>query len=313
MLACATACSPYNFQKEVNAFSGSVENLSDAVVEGYSSLASDREAQAQLQLTHARPQLVVAPNCAIGASASDDFCDVTVVRGQQPNLLGSSDEQRAKAKALEVLPALKDYAHALAAVTNAEDRAAFDKAVSQLSNSVGDLTKAADVAAPGASVIAPAAVDLAGWLVGTGLDQDRFDSLRRGVHAAQRPIQNIAATLGTGLELISTQRRDIIFKDIEGTLKPMGPSLSEEAYREQLADAEAKFAVLNGLRRSDPAGAAESMAKAHDALVAAVDDPNRNYGNLLKALTDFTNKASALRDALATPSTLGNGSSQKGN
>ncbi len=39
ILACVAACSPYSFQKEVTAFSGGVDQLSDAFTSGYSNLA----------------------------------------------------------------------------------------------------------------------------------------------------------------------------------------------------------------------------------------------------------------------------------
>lgn len=311
VLLCATACSPYNFQKEVSAFGGSVDQLSDAVVVGYSNLEGDRAGEAELQLIQTRPMLDVAPECAVPASTRTDFCGVFARRGRAPEIFGSADEQTGRALALKVLSVLKDYADGIVAVTNAEDRTAYDKAVSQLSDAVGNITAAANVAAPGAGVIAPDAINFAGWLVGTALDRQRFDSLKRGVHAAQKPIHTIATTLGTGLELISDQRRRIIRKDIDDSVTPMGPPLSEADYRQQLTDVETKFAILNGLRRSDPAAAAESMAQAHDALVNAVDDPQRNYGNLLKALSDFSQRAKALRGALATAAKLGK--SQKGN
>ena len=310
ILLCATACSPYSFQKEVSTFSGSVDELSDAVVTGYSNLQDDRAAEADLQLIRARAMLNVAPECAVPASTPTDFCGVFARRGRPPELFGSADEQKARAEALAVLPALKDYAHALAAVTNAQDRAAYDAAVSQLSDAVGNITAAANAAAPGAGIVAPAAINFAGWLVGTALDQQRFDSLKHAVHAVQQPIHSVATTLGAGLELINDQRRRIIKGDIDASATPMAPSLSEADYRQQLTDLEAKLAVLNALRRSEPATAAESMAQAHEALIKAVDDPQRNYGSLVKALNDFSQKVGALRDALATAAKLGK--SQKG-
>jgi hypothetical protein len=61
--------------------------------------------------------------------------------------------------------------------------------VTQLSGAVGNLAQFADAAAPGASVVAPAAVNLAGWVVGTALDQDRYDSLKKAVNAVSVPMR----------------------------------------------------------------------------------------------------------------------------
>jgi len=53
---------------------------------------------------------------------------------------------------------------------------------------------------------------------------------------------------------------------------PLGPSLAEKVYKGRLTEAETTLETLDGVRRADPAGAANSLVKAHDALVAAVND-----------------------------------------
>ena len=56
-------------------------------------------------------------------------------------------------------------------------------------------------------------------------------------------------------------------------IHPLGPSLTDAAYRQKLSDAEAAVAVLDGLRQSDPMSTAAGLVTAHKALVAAVNDP----------------------------------------
>ncbi len=312
ILACVAACSPYSFQKEVTAFSGGVDQLSDAFTSGYSNLAVDRAAQTQLGLTDSRAKVAIAASCGVPVSdlpQSQLPCELYAAGGATPGLM---DVQKTRAATRKALSVLKDYAHALAAVTNASDRTAFDGAVTQLSGSVSNLAKFADAAAPGASTIAPAVVNIAGWLVGTALDQDRFDSLRRAVNAAASPVHSVATTLGIGLETIGDARRMVLYEETRDLAARLGPSLNDAAYKQQLTEAEAAIGVLDGLRQSDPPGTADSLGKAHDALVAAVNDPSRNYANLMKAVGDFSDKAAALQTALSASSKPQTASTQKG-
>jgi hypothetical protein len=60
--------------------------------------------------------------------------------------------------------------------------------------------------------------------------------------------------------------------------------------------------VLDRLRQTDPTATASALIDAHKALVAAVDDPNRDYSSLVEAVNDFADQAAALHAALsATP------------
>lgn|SRR5579859_77121 len=294
-----TACSPYAFQQEVTSFSTSVDQLSDAVTSGYTNLASDRAAKNEFELTSTRAKVFVAASCGVPITKDNQPCELFRSGLPEPTAMRA---QELAGRALEVVSVLKNYARALAAVTNSADRTAFDAAVMQLSGSVANLAQTANAAAPGAGAIAPAAVKLAGWVVGTALDQARFDSLKRGVNFAAEPVRTIAGTLRKGLEDISSARQTVLVAEADLMAKRLGPSLDDSSYQQQLTQAEATVSVLDALRYSDPAGTADSLKTAHDALVAAVNDPNRSYASLLKAVSDFSEKAAALKAAFSASS-----------
>ena len=304
VLFALAACSPYSFPKETAAISTGVDQVSAGFEAAYAGLASDEAAKAQLDLTEDRARVAIPRSCVEPQNPLP--CALYRFGGPPP---APSDVEKTRGQTMEVLAALKDYAHALAAVTNAADRAAYDAAVAQLSAAVGAIAQSANAVAPGAGVVAPAAVNLIGWLVGTGLDQQRFDSLRAAVNVVGKPgadgvkpIHSIAATLGIGLQTISAARQQVLYEETNVLVSGLGPSLGDAAYRQRLSAAQAQLAMLDGLRRSDPTGTAQALETAHDALVAAVNDPSRSYPGLLKALSDFKAKAEALQTAFAATS-----------
>jgi len=296
------ACSPYSYPKEVAAISTGVNQLSDAFTSGYAALASDRAAALQLDLIDARAKVSVATSCDDPTMTLP--CGLYRFGGTPPAL--SAIEQD-RGKTMAAVAVLKGYADALKAVTNAADRADYDAAVAQLSGAVGALAKNADPVAPGISTVAPAFVNVVGWLVGTALDQQRFDSLKAAVTIAstpqangKAPIDTVATTLGSGLLALSSRRQTVLSDELDALVTPLGPAMTPSAYQQRLIEAQAVVSVLDGLRKADPTAAAAGLVKAHAALAAAVDDPSANYPNLLKSVSEFADQATALEAALAT-------------
>lgn len=253
-----------------------------------------------------------------------------------------------RADTMKALKVLKDYAKGLAAVTNAADRAAYDAAVAQLSSAVGALTSAAAKGMPGAGAVATASVNLLGWLVGEALDQQRYDTLRSAVltvdtplpeeggsrpgaaaaradappptdaerkaeqqrAAARKPIHIVATTFGKGLLAVSVARQEWLYEEGRVLAYRLNGSLSAADYRQRLADTQTVVAAINGLRNADPTGTAQDMAKAHDALAAALRNPKTAYADLLAAIGTFADKVAAVQSALsaAAPSATKKGS-----
>jgi hypothetical protein len=295
------ACSPYSFSNEVAGFSRGVDDLSSGFTEGFAALAADRASKTQLDLIVSRAEVKRTSSC-LTPDPNSIPCELYTGK-TEPTL---SEVEGLRVRTMSAVTVLRGYAHALVAVTNAADRAAYDAAVTQLSGSVGELAKNADAAAPGASIVAPAAVNLAGWVVGTALDQQRFESLKAGVNAVgtappggKSPIAKVAQALGAGLLALSQERQTVLIAEAGILQRRLKPSLSDSEYGQGLSDTQAVLNVLDGVRQADPTAAANALVDAHDELLAAVNDPKRSYASLLQAVGDFADRAAALQAALA--------------
>jgi hypothetical protein len=243
LLFSLAACSPYSFSKEVADLSAGVDQLSSGFTSGFSALAADRAAKTQLELTGSRARVHVASAC-LDQEERTAPCELHELGTAEPTLSGV---EQLRGKTMSAVAVLRNYAHALAAVTNAADRTAYEAAVAQLSGSVG--VTAVGTAPPG----------------------------------GDSPIATVTKSLGEGLGALSEARQEVLIAEAQILAGRLVPSLSDTDYRQGLSDAQAVVAVLDGLRQADPEAAARALVTAHDALLAAVNDPRRNYASLLQA------------------------------
>ena len=332
-------CSPYSFSKETSAMSDGVGKLSDAYTGSFSAIAADRAAQTQAQAASMRamgqkPQIGLAGTCTTEpAKDADRPCVIYVKGAGEPHWTHAELENKPAKNALKVL---KDYADALAAVTNAKDRSDYDAAVGQLSGAVGTVLSPV---APGPSVVVSAGINIFGWLVGTALDEQRFDTLRKAVtavgmplppadesasprsrnvcydpipgtkQAARAPMRLVTDTLCWGVETLASQQREILQQQAMALLNGINDGTwSNSEYAKALSDAQAAFAALDTLRRAHPGAAANALADAHDKLVKAVQDPNKSYPALMKAVGDFADKVSTAEAELTQNTSAKKGS-----
>jgi hypothetical protein len=300
-----SACSPYDYGKEVGAISNGVDQLSSATTSGYASLNADRAAVEQRLLIEDRANVGLTPSCGVAVSndpASKPPCGL--VRLAQPISAptrpapDAADDPEQSASVEKKLEVLTDYVHALSAVTNAADRA-----VSQLSGAV----KGFAAFAPGIGQAAPAAVDLLGWLVGTALDQQRFATLRHNVLLVETPVKEgdeppihvVAETVGVALETIGFERRKVLYQEAGILVWRLGPGLTEDAYRQRLTEMSALVGTLEGLRRNSPAAAVKALETAHQSLAVALQNPKPDMLALVKAIGELKSKVDALKNAMA--------------
>jgi outer membrane murein-binding lipoprotein Lpp len=301
-----SGCSPYEYSNEVSALSTGVDQLSSAVTTGYANLTADQAAQLQLAMVDKKLPVTIAKSCfTVKATIDSPPCMLFTLPNHRP--ITDADQPQlnvvalTQAKVMPKLQPLSAYAHALAAITNAADVTAFDAASKRLSGSIGNLAKAADPAAPGASAIAPAVTNLVLWLVGEKLNQDRFDALHDGVIAADPYVQVIAIDIGDLLGTIARAREGILTVEAGELASGLGPRLTTAAYTDRLNQGTAVIAKLNGIRQANAADPATALAAAHTKLVAAVKDPSKDYSALLSAVGDFATQAKAVHDALTAP------------
>lgn len=315
-LFCA-ACSPYQYGKEITEFSKDVGQISTALSSGIDGLAADRTAQTRRLWIEDRTRLRLAPSCDVPVGKSERSrvpCTLIPLTGHldaptRPGPQSDDFDRENRARLLIAVAVLTDYAKALAAVTNADDRAAFDKSVTQLADAVGEVTK---FVPGGAGTIAPIAINLFGWLVGTALDQQRFDALKSAVNRVDtevgtgtdrdKPIHAIQVALTLGLADIMSDRSGVVRQEAKILVWRLGRGMSEDGYRTRLTEVEALVTTLEGFRRNNPDKVGEALQDAHDKLVKAVNDPSRSFPALLKALGEFKDKATALKNALSASS-----------
>src|SRR6266851_2369481 len=112
------ACSPYSFPREVSAISTGVDQLSSGFTTGFTALAADRTAKIELELTGPRAKVAMASTCFESSDSSQNPipCELFKFGTTAPAL---SDIEQQRDKTMTALAVLRDYAHALAAVTNA--------------------------------------------------------------------------------------------------------------------------------------------------------------------------------------------------
>ncbi len=304
LLALLAACSPYGFSKEVSDFDGSVSRLASSLSSAHEALQGDVAASKRRDLVYNQRSVAIPASCRQqpGQAKEGDFPCLVHAVGGSPLI---EDPSPIDPRVTEIVTVLKAYTGSLAAVTKASDRADFDKEVQTLAKSVQSLVSASGIAAPVAPVIG-AGINLFGWLVGTALDQKRYEALRKYVNYVDHPLDNgehpmqlLANELDLKLSALALRRRNQLLKDADALRPMIHHGLPEETYRSRLADLESLLAAVDALRRSDPSGAAQGIATAHAELVKAVNNPNIDLKDLLAALGTLKDKVTALQTAVA--------------
>jgi hypothetical protein len=309
LLAAISACSPYNYSKEVSALSASVDGLATSVTDGHDELVSDAAANRRRDLIFNQRKVGFPTSCADRAGTSAKDAPPCVVQRLGDTSL-PPDPDSIPPDLRKELIALKNYTQALAAVTKSSDRAEYEAAVGKLSSAVSALIAALPGAGTAAAPILAASINIFGWLVGTALDEQRFETLKKAVNLMETPMgdkkqtamHQLAAGLDGELSTLAVKRRTALLRGAEALQGRIGPGMSEETYRARLAELEAILAVLDSLRKTDPTGAAEGLEKAHKALADALNDPKRNLDGLLTALGAFKEKVSDVQAALTAAS-----------
>jgi len=297
LAVCLAACSPYEYSKEAAGFGAGVDHLAAAFDAGYANLAVDQASATRQRLLDKRPVIHMTRSCGapVGPSAlSQQPCALYGAGDKEPTL---PDLQRSQANARKALQGLTLYVHGLQAVTNAADRKAYNEAAKRLEGGVANLASAANAALPGDGVIAPAVANVALWVVGAALEEDRFDTLKAAVNSGSSYLPTVAAYLATALDEINNARRDVLFWDVDGLVAPLGARLASVGYKERYEQAEAQLAKLDALRHASAAQATKDLLKAHEELKQAVNDPSRNIAPLVNSVTEFVAAAKRMNDA----------------
>ena len=301
-----SACSPYAYNREIASFANSVDTIASTHQTGEQAITTQIAQQRLAAHAAARDPLNLLPGC--------DSVDPT---GNPPKLEDCAvvrlDEKHAPPPILAqvhlanddpLFAALKAYAAALAAVSNATDNATLSQATQGLTSAIGGLAGAVAKVSP--TELSTTLVTSAGGSLGQGislyLDSRRYAVLHDIVPAVDPAIVTLGKTVEADLRLIRAHQIAQLQKDLHAAAAPFLPdsvgSLNESDYGAKLSALQAKVAVFNQARAADPRAIAEGMVNAHHQLAVALQGDSGQIAPVLTAVTSFSAAAGQMKAAV---------------
>ena len=218
-----------------------------------------------------------------------------------------------KLQVSDLLQALQNYTAALSALTNAQDRADFDNASSNLSTAVGSFIGGIATASGVAAPIAPAVSELADtssnlvlWLVGEDLDYRRLKKLKLAVSTASLPMHTLTQALGVNLDDQSKQRQSVLKELLSFQVNAMNSAnaakVNDQDFGTAFDNAQAAADAFQAVKESSPVEVVQALSEAHDQLVNAIyKNDDISFTSLANSLQTFSTLANNLANAaLAT-------------
>lgn len=292
-----SACSPYVYKAEINGLSTGVGDLSTAFRTALQDARADRTNQLSIRWMKDRPALT-GDNCGTALNPALADASSCVLREPGARAPQSSPIVMKAADAAPIVKALQDYAAALAAVSNAADRQAFDSATASLGKSVEGLLKAAGTKDATLLASVGPVTALLDSVAGIVLDTRRFNTLRAAVLGSDVAIGVLADALGETLQDLKVAR----ITALTTPLNQLGDARSNKAmgFAELQYRQSSSYAArdeIAALQAVDPRKAAKDMSTAHAQLAAAMKDDTRQLKPLIATTKDFVDKAQAVRGA----------------
>ena len=307
----------------IGQFSRATHDLSSSYSAAAQNISNEQTLLQRTDLLVSRPRLKMGPGCNEVVMPKPPPCALEV--DSTPRRPGGGvihavlpvPSAASNLKLEDVFKALDNYAAALAALTNAADRTAFDAAASKASASVASLASAAGpYGAEAGAVIKPAGSVLL-WLVGQKLDYDRLQALRDTVKAADQSIQLLsAALLPTVLSGQNDSQQNTLLSLLASQIEQANvlaarKSTSDADYGGAVDAAQATVAQFVAAHDADPEAAAAGLGQAHTKLLKAVMSNDGQWTALEASLTAFEADVSALARA-ANPAAAA-GAAKSGN
>lgn len=314
-----TACSPYVYNQEIAGFGSGVGALNTSYQTGEQSLDALVQQQQQASYVAARTQLHLLVGCGHydpeGTPPVLPACMVVPVTANAPPPLTS--QQTILASAAPTFAALKTYADALTAVTNAADDTTLTQAEQSLGTAAASMAKGM-TPAPGGSAAAKAAPPATtpsasltqastelGWAITSYLDHRRYAALRDAVPAANDAIQGpLSKTVLQALVAIRSVQLDQLNSDMLAAelllIQPSAGKLSQADYQTKLTALQAKVAAFNAARVVDPTATVAAMTKAHQQLADALKNGTGQDQAILAAVQSFASQANQLKTSTGT-------------
>lgn len=298
---CAVGCSPYVYKDEINGFSTGVDSLSSAYTSGITEANKANNDNLKQALVRDRSNVAYTEGCTPScweksppnvctSKGTPKSCTVTVIGETPPSQ--SAIAQVAAENAPKCL-VLKNYAKALAAITNSADQDALDSAQADLKVAVGALATKAGLPDGGSDLVVSIFNDVTAW----GLDTRRYQVLKSTVTKAHPSVAVVGQACGQGLDALRADRGYALFQAGSALQQNLGHQTNPALYAERIDIVMGYASTLDQLRQSNPTGAANEMVVAHEKLRDALQDDNRQIEPVARAVGSFVEKASALRSA----------------
>jgi len=309
-MAALCACSPYVYNQEITGFGTGV----DAVVASYQTgrQAVDTIVAAQRQADYAggRKRLLLLPGCdqTDPDGTPPRLADCDVVAFSAPSAPPPAPVQQNLVDAASAFNALKAYAAALTAVTDAADETALNLATQSLttaaSGMAGAVAKRRPDAAKASARVAPAS-GLLGLGVTLWLDQRRLAALRDTVPMVDPSVQMVGQTVQAALAAIRAQQLLQLGSEVRRDAEPFEVSavgrLGLGDYQSRLAVLWDRIAAFNQARAADPAAVVTGMMNAHHQLALALQGNAGPATTVQTGVQAFVAAAEKLTAAMPAP------------
>lgn len=285
-------CSPYLYTAEVERFAGATQKFTDTISAAQAEIVTEPGEHA-FWAAYADPMSRVRFS-PVACRDLTGRCHL-LVNGEAFEI---TDDALDLVRTLEAMKALGGYAAGLRAVTDAEDREAFDAAASKLSAAAATF---AAVANPAAGPAVEAGVRAGTTVLGFFLDQARLAQLKASVEAVDTRMATVKPPFARGLTLLRDRRlaalryrMATVQTPLDGQA-PLPDERRERLYRQLESDA----AAIAALQRSDPGATATAMVEAHAALAKALRENRIDPIAVIEAADTFAGAADAFRSAFA--------------
>jgi len=301
-----SACSPYVYKPEITSFANGIDAIVSVHQTGEQTIATQIAQQQQAAHVAAKDHLDLLPGCdAVDPSGNPPrLADCAVVKFDDKLAPPPTQVQVHLANDGPLFSALKAYAAALVAVSNAADDATLAQATQGLTSAAGGLAGAVAKLAPTAPGIA--LVTSAGGLLSQGvslyLDSRRYAALHTIVPAIDPAIITLGKTVEADLRLIRAHQIVQLQKDLHADVAPFQAdsvgTLTESDYQAKFTALQTKVAVFNQARAADPEEIANAMVDAHHRLAAALQNNSGQIVPILTAVTSFSTAADQMKAAV---------------
>ncbi|MEL6126227.1 MAG: hypothetical protein AAFR57_07525 [Pseudomonadota bacterium] len=290
----ASGCSPYLYTSEIDAFATATGNLSTGLTQAQQAIRTNPDTHA-FWASYADTDKPVRFSEAGCDTASKTTCYVFV--GSTAYNAPAEDAQLVAE--IQKLKSLNGYAAGLQAISNAEDREAFDAARATLATNASTLAGAAS-GNPAVTPVAEVAVRAGTTILGYFLDQARFDQLRASVLATDKYIAAMGPDLAKALgeirkhQLLAVKTR---MRTVQGALGSGKLRVTE--HERLLTQLQSDVRAVAALQRTRSDKLATELVEAHSALAEALRQRRIDPVAVITAINEFATTASDFKTAFS--------------